>query len=282
MYSAELFLCKVLAVSNWYSSTLDTSSERYAGECRHMHTWPDWRRERFEWHVANLREVNTSMDRLSLSIRSAIAREDRKTEFALTHYYTLALGMWAEVRLLKLLHEHRVFNAKIIAGLPKDQITRWKSIVDLSFRKHFKVSELTIDTLRFNKFMQYKELIERLGTELSPVIVLRNRLAHGQLRYTLIEDCSSLNETLMQQLHRENIMTLQLKRRLLDHIARIIHALIVFHPNFNMIFDRHYAVVLDSARQIKRNKFKDYRTCLRERYVRGKDWQKKKTNADSQ
>ncbi len=233
------------------------------------------RRDRFAWHTKNLRAINTSMDRLSLSIRRAIRKEDKKTVSALTPYYALSLGMWSEVRLLKLLHERRGFTLEEIKEiLSRNLIEMWKFVVEMSFRKHYKKDELTIKTLKHTKYQQYQTIKESLDQELIPVIELRNRLAHGQLTYTLCSDRTGINTQLMANLNRENIVTLQLKRRLLDHIARIIHSIAVFHPNFDKDFDKNYDIVINATEQIQECDFEAYSRYLRSRYFRGREWRK--------
>lgn len=234
------------------------------------------RHERFRWHSGNLREVDASMNALSGSIHKAIATKDEQTVQSLSRHFALALGMWSEVLLLKVLHEHRAFTFDEIAQILKIGATdRWKELVKFCFRKHFNVTDLNILTLRHSRFSQYKTLMETLETELLPIINLRNRLAHGQLRYTLGDNYSSIDERLMQQLYRENILTLQIKRRILFYISRIVRSLAIWHPKFDEHFDKYYNVVVCSTHKVKTNKYKDYCEELIARSARGRQYRQR-------
>ena len=216
------------------------------------------------------------MDALSGSIRKAIATKDEKTVQSLSRHFALALGMWSEVLLLKVLHERSAFTFdEIDQTLKIGAIDRWKELVRLCFRKHFHVTDLNVLTLRHSRFSQYKTLMETLENELLPIINLRNRLAHGQLRYTLGDSCSSIDERLMQQLRRENILTLQLKRRILFYISRIVRSLAIWHPKFDDHFDRYYSVVVCSTHMVKTSKYKDYCEELIARSARGRQYRQR-------
>lgn len=218
------------------------------------------------------------MDALSRSIHKAIAAKDEKTVQSLSRHrhYALDLGMWSEVLLLKVLHERRAFTFREIDQILRIAATdRWKELVKLCFRKHFHTTDLNDLTLPHSRFSQYKTLMESLENELLPIVNLRNRLAHGQLRYTLRDSYSSIDERLMQQLHRENIVTLQIKRRILFYISRIVRSLAIWHPKFNEHFDKYYSVVVCSTHEVKTSQYKDYCEQLIARSARGRQYRQR-------
>jgi len=237
---------------------------------------PSTRHERFRWHSGNLREVDASMDALSRSIHKAIAAKDEKTVQSLSRHYTLALGMWSEVLLLKVLHEQRAFTFHEIDQILRIAATdRWKELVKLCFRNRFRTIDLNERTLPPSRFSQHKTLMESLENELLPIVNLRNRLAHGQLRYTLRNSYSSIDERLMRQLHRENIVTLQIKRRILFYISRIVRSLAIWHPKFNEHFDKYYSVVISSNYELRTSKYEDYCEELIARSTRGRQYRQR-------
>ena len=218
---------------------------------------------------------DASMDGLSISIRKAIVDRDEVSVRSLSRYYALALGMWSEVLLLKVLHERRAFSFEEIERILRlGAAQRWEETVKSCFRKHFKRVELSELTLRPDAFNQYQTIVKALRTELVPTISLRNCLAHGQLRYTLREDLACIDERLMRQLRGDNFLTLSIKRRILLDISRVVRSLAIWHKNFGEHFNEHFYRVVHSVHKVKSTKQREYDAyseMLRSRSERGRE-----------
>ncbi len=56
------------------------------------------------FHVANLRSVDATIDRVARILRDSIAKQDEQTTHSFVRLYALLLAVWAECRLCKLLY----------------------------------------------------------------------------------------------------------------------------------------------------------------------------------
>lgn len=227
---------------------------------------------RFELHrlyAKNCAAVNIGMQRTGLVLRQAISSGDQKTEDALTRLYALTLAIWAESRLLVLLDEKRAFGRvprKVILK-EKTQLEKWKGTVRMAFRKRYKVK--TISLLPFSQKKQYEEIAAMLDRDLGPCIELRNRLAHGQW-YVAISADGAVNDTLTAAIRKENLLSLQYKRLLLEHIVDVIQTLVLWTRDFPVQFDAKYEAIVHVRTLLERKEFRRYRNMMEEKYKRGK------------
>src|SRR2546427_18894 len=72
------------------------------------------------------------------------------------------------------------------------------------------------------------------------VIVLRNKLAHGQWAYPLNEQLDDVAQSQMDALRDENILSLKQKSGLIEAFCDSIHDLVVSPPTFERDFDNHF------------------------------------------
>ena len=221
----------------------------------------------YDFHVGNLREIQIALLNISRIARSAIAAADpQKNLRSLVRLYALVLGSWAETRLRKLLHEEAGFSAAeretIVAA--ETQLGQWKLIVDTAFRKHHKITKgnLTRTTLGVAHFARHQALHEVLDQELKIVIQIRNKLAHGQWVYPLNSDGTKVNSEKYQKINHENLLSLQFKYALLQHLADMAHDLIVNPATFERDFDSHFRKLEQVRQNLKNRKYSKYEKYL--------------------
>jgi hypothetical protein len=235
--------------------------------------------ELYRFHCANLREVTRGLERVEPNARRAISSRDEATLHALIRLYALLLGAWAECRLKKLLYEPSGFDAAErtrIRALP-DQHSRWNVTVEIAFRKRFNLPHAAISstTIPFTAAARYSECQLLLQDQLRPVIELRNKFAHGQWAYLLNNNEDDVSTAQMGAFKQENLMTLQCKRDLINHLAALINDLVV-SVAFDRDFDAHYVRIAHTRSRLSTQAYSDYANRLRARYSRGKVLRKTK------
>jgi hypothetical protein len=200
----------------------------------------------YEFHVANVRAIESALEQVARACRRAIGRQDNTQANAFTRTYALLLGAWAECRLRKVLYEPGAFSEDERVGIrSKDtQFDRWTQVTDLAFRKRQGIESnstfLAPPLIPYSAFAKFNALNGLLQKDLRPVIELRNKLAHGQWEYPLTSDEFGISQDQMNALRKENLLSLQLKKRLITRLADAIHDLAVSGPTFDRDFDNHY------------------------------------------
>lgn len=239
------------------------------------------RGELYRFHCANLREVSRGIERVELAARRAISIHDEHTLGALVRLHALLLGTWAECRLKKLLFEPSGFSdvEQIQVRAAANEHQRWTTAVELAFRKRFNLAHapITAMTIPFTAASRYAECQRLLEDELRPVIELRNKFAHGQWAYLLNNQEDDVSTLQMAAFKKENLLTLQFKRELIDALARVINDLVV-SVAFDRDFDRHYRRIADTSMRLRRQGYADYAKRLQSRYARGKQFRERNRN----
>lgn len=228
----------------------------------------------YEFHVANLRAVETALDRIALSMRDAVSRDDHKSIDTNTRVYALLLGAWAECRLAKLLYEPNAFTTADRATIQDEttHLARWQKVVDTAFRKHYSVPKATLSktTLPHSAFARLQTLSDLLKDDLRSIITLRNKLAHGQWIYPINDAADDIAQEQMDALRTENAQSLQLKRRLLDYLLRGVYDLALSKPAFERDFDSHYRALEQTRVNLRTRDYDSYRQRMQAKLKRGR------------
>lgn len=218
-------------------------------------------------HVANLRELETALTNTSRIAREAIAsRDHQKSLRTLLRMYAFLIGAWAETRLCKLLHEESGFDATeraIIQG-KSTQFEQWQQAMDLAFRKHHGVKKAKLDerSLGVDYAARRDALHGVLANELRIIIEIRNKLAHGQWIYPLNNAGTAVETEKFRLINQENLLSLQLKYSLIEHLANAVHDLVVSPHAFKRDFESHYKKLLQVRTNLVTKKYEKYEAML--------------------
>jgi len=226
----------------------------------------------YQFHVANLRAVEAGLERVSRTLRHAVASEDEHAIQTDLRLYALLLAMWGECRLWKLLYEPAFSDAdRALYRAESGHLEKWKKVVEIAFRQHYGVprASLSTVTLPHSAFARYTALIDLLSDELSAIITLRNKLAHGQWIYTFNEQGESIAQAQMAALRNENALTIQLKRGLIQYLIDTIHDLKVSKKTFERDFDEHFRAIEQLRTQLTKKSYDKYAEKMTSRLKRG-------------
>lgn len=231
-------------------------------------------RKLYQFHVANLREIDRAMERVARSLRNAISRGDETMVSSFMRLYALLLGAWAECRLQKLIYEPKGFDdsERDIIQAKRTQLERWQTVIDVAFRRQYRVTKapLTTDSLPHSAYSRYATLSDMLENDLRSIIELRNKLAHGQWVYPLNNDGNDVAQEQMDALRIENLLSLQFKKKLITSLSAALNDLVVSKPTFERDFDNHFRLIIETRRNLQNRDYMDYVTNMRQKYQRGK------------
>jgi hypothetical protein len=228
----------------------------------------------YQFHVANLQEIDRAMDKTARSLSLAISQSDEITASAFMRLYALLLGAWAECRLRKLIYEPQGFDdgERNTIQIESTQLNQWQKAVVVAFRRQYKIPKavLSIDVLPHSAYSRYTTLSELLTNDLGSVIELRNKLAHGQWVYPLNSDGDDVAQEQMDALRVENLLSLRFKKTLLESLSSAIHDLVVSRPTFERDFDDHLRIIVETQRNLKNRDYQSWVKIMRQKYERGK------------
>lgn len=180
---------------------------------------------------------------------------------------------WTEVRVLKLAYERNTFSSNESDSiiLARTLSEMWVTALNISISKAYGINRnLDIaSNLPFTARARYTELNKLISTDLLPSIELRNRIAHGQWKFAFTNDLRSISTALTGELRQENIVKLQLKKKILIGLATLIHDLAVSPPTFERDFDVNYRLIEENKRNLHCREFNRYKQIMIDKYTRG-------------
>ena len=221
----------------------------------------------YQFHVANLREIELAISHTARLSRSAIAsRDPQRSLRSLLWLYSFLIGAWAECRLRKLLHEEYGFNDREREQilLKSTQLEQWQDTVDSAFRKHHKIKKASLNEkiIGVAHAARRSALLDALNSDLRIVIEIRNKLAHGQWVYPLNSDGTNVDPDKYRLINQENLLSLMFKFALLGHIADAVHDLVLSPPTFERDFELHFRNIFQVRTNLQTRKYAKYELSL--------------------
>lgn len=240
----------------------------------------------YQFHVANLQEIDRAMDKVARSLRTFVSQNDEISVSAFIRLYALMLGAWAECRLRKLVYEPHGFNSdeRELILAESTQLRQWQKAVELAFRRQYNIpkASLSASVLPHSAYARFDTLSRMLEKDLGSTIELRNKLAHGQWVYPLNSNCDDVAQEQMNALRVESLLSLQFKKTLLESLSSAIHDLVVSKPTFERDFDHHLQVIKETQRNLKNRDPEKWAESMRNKYDRGKVRKRKSLHLSKQ
>ncbi|TBV26518.1 hypothetical protein DMZ43_05470 [Meridianimaribacter sp. CL38] len=235
-------------------------------------------------HCENLREIEGAIKLVESDLRRYISMEQESKVYKYTKILSYLVTCWSEVRILKLTYEDNAFSQSEIgiiinSGTLAD---KWKNALKIAVCKAYNLNPTVdfVSLLPFTPKSRYLEIHHLIESDLLPSIEIRNRIAHGQWKYAFTNDLRNTNTQLTGHLRQENIVKLQLKRKLLTGLSFLIHDLIISEATFDRDFDKNYRLIEENKRNLHKRDYASYKLKMVEKYQRGK--LKRKENLETE
>ena len=221
----------------------------------------------YEYHVANLRELQLALSHTGRLARTEIASKDPQRGLrSLLRLYSFLVGAWIETRLRKLLHEEFGFTESERNQIEQkaSQFEQWKETVDLAFRKHHKITKAPLDERNLGVVHAARRaaLHDVLSNELRILIEIRNKLAHGQWVYPFNNEGDAVETDKYKLINKENLQSLQFKYSLAGHLANAVHDLVVSPTTFERDFEDHFKKLNQVRTNLVTKDYEKYKASL--------------------
>lgn len=193
--------------------------------------------------------------------------------------YLFLAGAWAECRLKKLLYEDGGFTSgeRALIASERTQADRWKKALELGYRKRYGVKRAALSdaTVSGTAWFRYEAIRTIIAESLSPLIGLRNTLAHGQWERPLNSDETDISQLLIAQINQENALTIKFKLALIESMSSLIHDLVA-STSFERDFDANYRSISAARVNLLRRDYSKWRADMIQKKQRGR--QKRNTS----
>jgi len=227
----------------------------------------------YKYNTVNMKATAIVLDHVALSCKEAIRKSNDLAVKSNVSVYTLFLGAWIENKARKLVLEKDSFTKEEQDTINHEssEYEKWKKIIEVAFRKHYSIphAELNDMSLPFSALAKYKALYNILETYLKDIIETRNKVAHGQLIYPLNNGCTDIQTEKLASMKKENILSLQYKKELVNYLSKIIHDLVVSINTFDRDFDLNYKNIINCKNNLINREYKDYKIKLIKKHKDG-------------
>ena len=229
----------------------------------------------YQCHVKNLRAVDSALVQIYRQLKYCLAAKQDVAADALLKTFCLLIGAWAEVRLLKVLYEPSGFSddaRDTIFGVDT-QIGRWKLALELGFRHRYGVPHAVLgdNSLPRTASSRYRDLTSLIDEQLTPVVEIRNKLAHGQWCRTLNTAMDDISQDAMRRLNTENALSANYKHRILESLSRLVHDLVTSENAFQRDFDKHFRTLCQLKMNLANHQYEGWTTSLIDKLRRGRE-----------
>jgi hypothetical protein len=106
--------------------------------------------------------------------------------------------------------------------------------------------------------------------ELTDLIEVRNKLAHGQWSYPLNSKGDDVANEQMKSLKETNALALSAKKRLVESFCAAMHDLVVSQRTFDRDFDDHFRQIQTARTDLQCRDYGRHEAVLRAKWARGR------------
>lgn len=225
----------------------------------------------FNIHTENLKSVQAAFEGSASAARDAIRDGDTGQERSFTRTAAFLLGSSLELRLNCVITEAGGFSADEAALVRRgSEADGWQTAIDLGFRSRHNVWELSEASLGSEAANQRSTLQTEFVKYLEPVILIRNKLAHGQWVTALNSGELAENRETTALIESQTIQEISIKNRLSRWYAKLILDLVSTRDAFERDFNSIYANFCACAKSLDEVNEESYRAEIVRRFEDGK------------
>lgn len=220
---------------------------------------------------ANYVEVSRALKHIEIAINTSIRNKNDAATIALTRVQMLLVSVKAEAALTQILYVPNGIPPAIRKVLlaQENALERWRDTVDACFRLHYKIRprvDLT-QALDHDVLARRATLHELIDSELSLLISMRNKLAHGQFVKPLNMTLDSVESVILGKMIKENSLTLKYRDNLLEQLASALKDLVESPITFERLFNKRYRSIRDNRAALPIAKYSEWVLRVRSTHV---------------
>ncbi|WP_125726788.1 hypothetical protein [Kibdelosporangium aridum] len=224
----------------------------------------------WRYHHENSKLLQTGFAATARYCREFIKRGKTEDIQAQTRLAALNLAALFESRLMEFIfHKDSAAFARRDEILASDTIMdTWHRLIDIGFANLEDIRLRRVpEGLRPSNKARHKAISDAIDLHISPLIELRNALAHGGWVYTLGNDRMTVSPVKMKHLSETNLWQLQVKRNLFRHLSRVVYDLLIA-SSFERDFDKQFQNLLSAASRLEKDGSKQWEEMLQRRWQR--------------
>ena len=226
----------------------------------------------YKAHVGNLRSLEKGLRFTYLASKQALSKQQDAAADAHLRVFLMLIGAWLECRLRKLLFEPNGLDAslrnRVTGNESSPQLERWNEALRIGFARRYLSDPKNLPTehnLPHTEWLRFNSLSVKLNDDLSHIITMRNKLAHGQWERTLNSNQDDFEKSQMAALNAETVLSAHFKYKTAKVLANLIHDLICSSAAFPRDFDAHYEAIKHISQNSKSLNYSDWRQRLVEK-----------------
>lgn len=219
-------------------------------------------------YKGNYNEVENTFDTLLNNLLHSIKIDSKNDIKINTRLLLFLLGTFAETFLLSFLNglnsEHKPYftndEIEYIAKLDTQE-KKWEQTIKYAMEKKLDDEYQNLsrtDTIIFD------DLIKTFEFHISPVIRLRNKMAHGQFIHIINGEPG-----LQKSLYNENYISLKYKRKILKQLINCLISIISSDNTITDDYNSFYEKIENILVELKNNNFDKWKISQQEKYQKG-------------
>jgi len=230
-------------------------------------------------HCKNLEALEKAITLIDCNIRNSIRTRNEDSEKIYTRILCTLIVSWLEMRLLKLINEvedfknlssDKIFDDNEIKCIVDGNslLDKWRIALNISATKAYNV-KLNKNLLEIQDFcgqktfsLRYDNLVSIMDKEFAPIITIRNKVDHGQIKYAYANTPISFSQDITAEINKLNLIQLRNTKTIFKNIANIIHDLTVSKKTFERDYDK-YSTIIDNTKSIDSSlEYKKYKKMM--------------------
>ena len=242
----------------------------------------------YEKHKRNHEDIVISFDNLLQNLLKSIKKSDTLHMRTNTRLLTFLLGTYAETFLISFIYESHYETKK--AYFTDDEINkfiniqeqnkRWQYVIKVSIEKKIKKDYENLE--RVEKLV-YDDILNTFNKHIVPIILLRNKIAHGNWTYIIngSDDIVYNGLTTSTALHQENYLSLKQKKTLLRLLKELLVSIISSDKSVYEDYNSAYPNIENISREISTisfKKFNEWKEKQQLSYQKAKEYKRKNIN----
>ncbi len=226
-----------------------------------------WMTTMYEAATQNFREVEKALTQLERAINNSVRNNDRSSVQALTRAQLLLVSVKTEARFTKILFMPGGLTGvqrEVVLSQP-NALERWKHAVDVSFRRHYRVrpNQSFGRVLDHDVLAKHGTLHELIENELRLLILLRNKLAHGQWVTPFNTDLTAVEGDSLRLLRKETTLSLKYRDNMASLLGNILTDLVKSGPDFEGKFNFYFRKIRENRQSLTTHDFEAWCEGLR-------------------
>jgi hypothetical protein len=226
----------------------------------------------YEAATKNFREVEKALVQLERAINQSVRNNDRSSVQALTRAQLLLVSVKTEARFTKIIFMPDGLSADQRSRVlgQSNALARWKEAVDLSFRRHYKVraGQAFARVLDHDVLAKHQTLHDLIDNELRFLILLRNKLAHGQWVTPFNTDLTAVEGDSLRLLQSETTLSLKYRDNMVSLLGHSVTDLVKSGPDFEGKFNGYFRKIRENRENLANHDFEAWCAGLRARKPR--------------